>query len=274
LNVRRALTSLLPAVMVPLAGCATLSALRQEPLATGVQRTFPTPLEPTVAAARQAVTKVGVAIRSDTALAPHAWMLLGEKGTSGWSWSALVRVVAQRAESSRTVVNVVTRRRLAGNIGVRPDLSVAIFDSMETSLGPATVPAGTRVRLTWREGNATLLGELLDRRGDTLVVYNPALRSQITPTVRELRALEVSRGRRSAAWPGEIAGSVIGMVIGGVIGARNPTGGWVIISREVTSLRSFVLGGFAGALAGSLVGSAVVSDRWRRVPPDRLTIQP
>ena len=273
---RRALRFLPLALVVPLAACATMGGLREEPLTAGVSRTFPAPLGPVVDAARQAMVGAGMDVQEQLRPSPDIGMLLGQKGMSLWSYGELVRVVARQTDSARTSVYVVTRRLLATNITAREDWSTALFDRMEvtlglsgtsTSEGPVPLLAGTRVRLAWREQGRTLEGEFRALRGDTLVVYDPVLARQVVAPVGQLRSLEVLRSRRTASTSGSRVGALIGAVAGAAVGAASyQPGGFVDYGQGASIFGGAAVGAGAGLLVGLAVGSTMVTERWDPVP--------
>lgn len=275
---RRALRFLSLALVVPLADCATMGGLRQEPLAAGATHLFPAPLGPVVDAARQAMVGAGIDIREQVQPSPDIWILLGAKGMSLWSYGELVRVVARQTDSAQTSVYVITQRRLATNVTASEDRSTTLFDRMAATLGlsgtftpegTVTLLAGTRVRLTWREQGRTLAGELRALRGDTLVVYDPVRSHEVTPLVGELRSLEVASGRRTAARAGAMVGGVLGVVAGVALASGTSQdnaffdNGPFLIGMGVAS---------AGAVLGALVGSGMVTERWEPLPLERLRV--
>jgi len=269
------------ALAVPLAACATMGGLRDQPLTAGVPRVFPAPLDRTVEAARQAMSGAGIDLREQWHPSPDSWMLLGEKGMSLWSYGELVRVVAQRTDSAQTGVYVITQRRLATNIVAEEDWSVALFDRMAATLGASgflapdaavTLLPGTSVRLTWRGQDRQAVGELRGKHGDTLVVYDPFGGREIRPLLGELASLETAHGRRTAARTGVLLGGVVGLAVGIAVGSGESysEGGFVADSPILIGMACASI----GMLAGGLVGSGMVTERWEPVPLDHLRVAP
>lgn len=116
------------------AGCATTGALKQEPLDQGVSRTFTGNFDTILKAARDATVSAGLHLESVDKIDAHTWSLVGKKDASAWSWGELVRVVVQETSPNSTAVRVISKKRMATNVGARGDYSQAILNDMELKL--------------------------------------------------------------------------------------------------------------------------------------------
>jgi hypothetical protein len=100
-----------------------------------------------------------------------------------------------------------------------------------------------------------------------------------------VRVIEVSRGRVSSMGPAAGVGAVAGAVIGALIAQstyKDPCGGAADTSfakvgcqllsttQGEATVGGALLGCLAGGLGGLLIGSALATERWERVPLDRL----
>jgi hypothetical protein len=122
------------ALPLAVAACASAGGLRQEPLNAGVQRSFAAPLLRTVNAARTAMAGAGITIEEATQVAPNAWMIMGKKGVSGFSWGELVRVVVEESPPGQCAVRVISKRKVATNITAAGDWSRSLLDQIALSL--------------------------------------------------------------------------------------------------------------------------------------------
>ena len=131
MRARHAVACALPLV---LAACASAGGLKQEPLNAGVQRTYAAPLLRTVNAARTAMGGAGITIEEATQIAPNAWMIMGKKGVSGFSWGELVRVVVEENPPGQSAVRIISKRRVATNITATGDWSRSLLDQIALTL--------------------------------------------------------------------------------------------------------------------------------------------
>lgn len=122
------------AAAVSMSGCATTGALKQEPLDQGVARVFAGSYDTILKAARDAVVASGLHIEAVDKIDDHTWSIVGKKDASAWSWGELVRVVVQQASPDSTAVRVVSKKRMATNVGARGDYSQAILNDIELKL--------------------------------------------------------------------------------------------------------------------------------------------
>lgn len=85
-------------------------------------------------AARDATVASGLHLESVDKVDDHTWTILAKKDASTWSWGELVRVVIQQTSADTTTVRVISKKRMATNVGARGDYSQAIFNDMELKL--------------------------------------------------------------------------------------------------------------------------------------------
>jgi len=136
------------------------------------------------------------------------------------------------------------------------------------SPSPSMAPAGP--------GTCRIEGSLARMSGDTVALTTAGSPSR--HALNAVRRLEVSRGRRSYWLVGAGAGLLVG---GGVTYAVLHTGGSTALcdrsanqdaigSGECLALTAG--GALVGAGLGALVGSLIRTERWERVPLDRLRV--
>jgi hypothetical protein len=123
------------AVLVGLvAGCATTSGLKSEPLDQGVTRVFTGDYDTILKIAREATVAAGLHLESVDKIDDRTWALVGKKDASAWSWGELVRVVVQETAPNQTTVRVISKKRMATNVGARGDYSQTILNDIELKL--------------------------------------------------------------------------------------------------------------------------------------------
>lgn len=125
--------------------------------------------------------------------------------------------------------------------------------------------AGDLVRIEVAGHAARKIGTLIRLTPDTLILdADPIPRQQI-------KGLERSSGRKSRWLRGLAVGFGAGMAAGAIVGAAHPC-----LDGEFTQLwcAGFfgAIGAVAGAPIGALIGSRSHTERWRRVPLDRLSL--
>jgi hypothetical protein len=128
------MTFLVCAAAVSMVACATTGALKQEPLDQGVVRIFAGSYDTILKAARDAVVASGLHLESVDKVDDHTWSIVGKKDGSTWSWGELVRVVVQQTAPDSTAVRVISKKRMATNVGARGDYSQAILNDIELKL--------------------------------------------------------------------------------------------------------------------------------------------
>jgi hypothetical protein len=99
-----------------------------------VTRTFAGDYDKTLTAAREAVVDAGLHLESIDKVDDHTWSLIGKKDASAWSAGELVRVVVQQTAPNETAVRVISKKRMATNVGARGDYSAAILNDIELKL--------------------------------------------------------------------------------------------------------------------------------------------
>src|SRR5881392_4065262 len=103
--------------LVALTACATSGGLRQEPLDQGVSRNFVGDYDTILKAARDATVASGLHLESVDKVSDKTWTLLAKKDASAWSWGELVRVVVQQTSADTTAVRIISKKRMATNVG-------------------------------------------------------------------------------------------------------------------------------------------------------------
>jgi hypothetical protein len=119
-------------------GCRTLEGMKSEPLNEGEERIFNADYNQVLKAAQESIPVVGLQIEETKEINGSTWMILAkESGSTGVfvsSYGTLVRVVIEKMDSNRTVVRVISKRKLATNIGATGDFSQQIFSTMNVKL--------------------------------------------------------------------------------------------------------------------------------------------
>lgn len=131
--------------------------------------------------------------------------------------------------------------------------------------GPRAVRIGDRVRVTAAGLEGRRTGTLTRLTADTLVVDARGIpRAGVT-------RLELGIGQRSRWLRGLGLGFAAGLTAGAIVGAAHPC-----LDGEFTQLwcAGFfgAVGAVAGAPIGALIGSGSHTERWRRLPIDRLIV--
>jgi len=114
--------------------CATTGGLQQEPLDQGASHSFVGNYDTILKAARDATVAAGLHLESVDKVSDKTWTLLAKKDASAWSWGELVRVVVEQSAGDTTNVRIISKKRMATNVGARGDYSQAIFNDMELKL--------------------------------------------------------------------------------------------------------------------------------------------
>jgi hypothetical protein len=121
-------------VLTVFLACATSGGLKQEPLTAGETQKFVGNYDTILKAARDATVASGLHLESVEKVDDHTWTILGKKDASAWSWGEIVRVVIQQVSPDTTSVRIISKKRMATNVGARGDYSQAIFSDMELKL--------------------------------------------------------------------------------------------------------------------------------------------
>ena len=113
-------------------GCGTLAGARNAK-GSGARRVYDASADEVWNAVPQALTALGLKIASSSRLDR---CVLAEGGISGWSWGEKIAVFVKEVSSSRTEVEVVTKRALATNVTAR-DWENPILNKIEDVLRAA-----------------------------------------------------------------------------------------------------------------------------------------
>lgn len=160
---------------------------------------------------------------------------------------------------------------------------LGVFQALLAQQAPI-LEQGQRVRVTAPDVYVVQgIGTLGALTADSVVLLQDPFRRVSIPRAA-VQTLEVSRGRVNRQGLATVVGSVAGAVAGALIAAgtyENPCGGAPnAFSGAACQLKSStqgeavlggaLLGGLAGGLGGLLVGAGLSTERWERVPLDRL----
>jgi hypothetical protein len=119
-------------------GCATTSIMRNASLDEGVPTIFNASFDRVLKAAQESVTLSGLQVEEVTQLDDQIWIIIGNKGMSGWTWGERVRVTVQKKSKSETLVRVLTKRKHPLNITAKWDYSQEIFSNIYSILRSPT----------------------------------------------------------------------------------------------------------------------------------------
>ena len=128
---------------IVLAGCATTGDLRQEPMEEGVQRLFRYPAAQVSEATQVALETAGFEISEVAEVEEGLWTVVAAKGMSPMSVGELVRVLLQADGPDKTVVRIITKRRLA-IITAKSDWSATLYEDMKGFLADQRVATVSR----------------------------------------------------------------------------------------------------------------------------------
>ncbi len=170
-------------------------------------------------------------------------------------------------------------------------VAVLAFVPLTSATAQVTVRPGARVRVTGDFCQPSYsnclggrpehhIGTFVAWKADTLVVQSNGDTLSVPASL--VTRLDVSQGRRTNTGTGAGIGFLLGGVVGAVIGYASyaecvPQGWFSCIGPdfgpEVVAVMVGLVGGTGGALFGALIGSAIKTDRWQEVPPDRFRLQ-
>ena len=140
----------------------------------------------------------------------------------------------------------------------------------------ASPGAGEKVRVTTLRGRNLQTGVVVESDAEFLTVSLGSGRSPVRIPLGSIERLEVARGRRMAAKEGALWGGVVGAVLGGLAAAGIGEAMCENATNCGTSAEGYLVGigifGAAGAGVGALTGLAFKTDRWVRVPIDRVRV--
>ena len=135
---------------------------------------------------------------------------------------------------------------------------------------------GENVRVTTREGGSRQKGVVVLTDADVLTLSLGPGRPPVRIPVASIERLEVARGRRTMAGEGAVVGGFAGAVLGGVAAVALGRALCENASGCGPSAEGVLAGvglvGAAGAAVGALTGLAIKTDRWERVPVDRVRV--
>ena len=139
------------------------------------------------------------------------------------------------------------------------------------------VAAGEKVRVTATgSGLDDETGVVVDADAQSVTVSLGPGKPPVRIPLSSIKRLDVARGRRTAAKEGAISGGILGLVLG-VLAVHTVSHALCENATDCdASPQGYGIGAgvFAagGAGLGALVGLAIKTDRWERVPVDRLRV--
>lgn len=129
--------------------------------------------------------------------------------------------------------------------------------------GPFQAMPGDRIRVTFPDANRPrLVGQLLERRGDTLVLRADDVGQPRVLSATEIRQLEVRIGQHRNVWKGLAIGAGAGVALGALYAALASdmeSSGWTV---KTSTGAVFAASTVSGALWGAVIGALIKSDRW------------
>ena len=135
---------------------------------------------------------------------------------------------------------------------------------------------GDKVRVTARTGVDDKTGVVVQADAQSLTVSLGFKKPPVRIPLASIQRLEVARGRRTAAKEGAISGGIVGVVLGvaAVYVASHALCEYDTDCDASPQAYGLGIAAFAagGAGLGALVGLAIKTDRWERVPVDRLRV--
>lgn len=124
------------------AACATVGGLKDEPLTEGVYRPYDASFDEVVKAVPVAIDTVGLTFVEEYSVNDSTTVFLAEKGTSSWSYGAVVRIVVERVDQQKTIVRVISKRRMATGVASKGDYSQDVFAALVRLLEAETTDEG------------------------------------------------------------------------------------------------------------------------------------
>jgi hypothetical protein len=142
---------------------------------------------------------------------------------------------------------------------------------------PSGLPvAGEKVRVTTLAGRSREKGVVVQTDAESLTVSLGSGQSPVRIPLASIERLEVARGRRTTAREGAAYGGLVGAVLGGLAVAGLAEALCDYGSDCSASAEGYLVGagifGAAGAGVGALTGLAIKTDRWERLPVDRVRV--
>jgi len=165
-------------ISASITGCASTSMMRSASIEAGEAKTFNASFEKVLEAARKSVTQSGLEFEEDTQLDDQTWIIICNKGVTGWSWGERARITVQKKSESKTLVRVLTRRKLPTNITATWDFSPEIFSNIESNLQivkPTSSALKTDQSLKGIKGivlsdGSVIEGKILKMSTDTVII--------------------------------------------------------------------------------------------------------
>ena len=135
---------------------------------------------------------------------------------------------------------------------------------------------GEKVRVTTLAGRSREMGVIVQTDAESLTVSLGSGQSPVRIPLASIERLEVARGRRTTARAGACYGGLVGAVLGGLAVAGLGEALCENASDCGASAEGYLVGvgifGAAGAGVGALTGLAIKTDRWERLPVDRVRV--
>ena len=157
-------------------------------------------------------------------------------------------------------------------VAFRRSLFVALLLAATGSAAAAqtvrTLDPGTRVRVRLAQATTSIIAEIVGTRPDTIILgrTSTSIPSTIPLSVRHIRRLEISEGRKQLAPYGVLIGFVLGSAI---VGSYNS----IVQSQCFSDCPAefpFLIGGLIGGAAGGLGFALIRAERWVEVPLPRM----
>ena len=124
------------------------------------------------------------------------------------------------------------------------------------------VKRNDRIRISLANG-PTLIGSLVRRVPDTVEVFPEAAFTSRRFPVAQVRRVQISRGRSSAAAKGLILGAASGVAAGALIGILSPGGAGELTQGQVIVAAATGLG-IIGMGGGLFIGAFFTVENWER----------
>lgn len=137
--------------------------------------------------------------------------------------------------------------------------------------------AGEKVRVTTLAGRSREKGVVVQTDAETLTVSLGSGQPPVRIPLASVERLEVARGRRTTAREGALVGGLAGgvlagLAVGGLMQALCENGSDCSGETARASLVGAAIVGTAGAGAGALIGLVIKTDRWERLPVNRVRV--
>lgn len=253
------------ALLPALAGCATVTMMKDLPPDAGRLAWYAAPPETLVAVAEAAIQQQHLTI-ADTDRDDGARVVIGRRAPGLFSNGEFVRVriAADSGNRDAMAVRIVSQSGYLLDLAHR-DGAPSLFGAMDAQLpGAALGPwPGMRVRATLRD-STDIVGAVMRVIADTIVLDGARGSGPHTLQIGALAGLKVSRGSYGHTRAGALIGVLVGSLVGAAIGSATTDSGDPFSGLNVAG------GVFIGALGGGLVGGAVgASSRtevWSPVP--------